>query len=83
MNICWQPHISLETITERCKGTMVEHLGIIFTALNSDTLEATMPVDHRTRSPVKNRTWQTPCHLVNSSQISHTAAKQTNRLCIE
>lgn len=30
---------------------MVEYLGIQFTALGSDFIEATMPVDHRTRQP--------------------------------
>jgi 1,4-dihydroxy-2-naphthoyl-CoA hydrolase len=32
--------------------TMVEHLGIIFTAIGNDYLEATMPVDHRTHQPM-------------------------------
>ncbi|WP_297337092.1 hotdog fold thioesterase [Algoriphagus sp.] len=32
--------------------TMVEHLGIEFTAIGDDFLEATMPVDHRTKQPM-------------------------------
>lgn len=31
-------------------NTMIQHLGITFTALG-DTMEATMPVDHRTHQP--------------------------------
>lgn len=33
------------------QGTMVEHLGIIVTAIGDDYLQATMPVDARTRQP--------------------------------
>lgn len=32
--------------------TMVGHLGIEFTAIGDDFLEATMPVDHRTKQPM-------------------------------
>ncbi len=31
---------------------MVDHLGIVFTELGDDYLEATMPVDHRTKQPM-------------------------------
>ena len=31
---------------------MVDHLGIIYTALGEDYLEAKMPVDHRTHQPL-------------------------------
>lgn len=31
---------------------MVEHLGIKFTGVGEDFLEATMPVDHRTKQPM-------------------------------
>lgn len=32
-------------------NTMVEHLGIVFTAIGDDYIQATMPVDHRTHQP--------------------------------
>jgi 1,4-dihydroxy-2-naphthoyl-CoA hydrolase len=32
--------------------TMVDHLGIEFTGIGPDYLEATMPVDHRTKQPL-------------------------------
>ena len=32
--------------------TMVEHLGIIFTGIGDNYIEATMPVDHRTHQPM-------------------------------
>lgn len=31
---------------------MVNHLGIVFTGIGDDFLEATMPVDHRTKQPM-------------------------------
>jgi 1,4-dihydroxy-2-naphthoyl-CoA hydrolase len=32
--------------------TLVAHLGMVFTAVGDDYLEATMPVDHRTHQPM-------------------------------
>ncbi|GGZ26963.1 thioesterase [Echinicola pacifica] len=34
------------------QGNMVEYLGIEFTAIGEDSIEATMPVDHRTKQPL-------------------------------
>jgi len=31
---------------------MTEHLGIVFTKIGEDSIEATMPVDHRTHQPM-------------------------------
>jgi 1,4-dihydroxy-2-naphthoyl-CoA hydrolase len=44
--------IQIEQLNEMGKGCMVEHLGITFTAVGPDYLEATMPVDHRTKQPL-------------------------------
>ncbi|MCK9489404.1 MAG: hotdog fold thioesterase [Xanthomonadales bacterium] len=33
------------------RSTMVQHLGIVVTAIGEDWLQATMPVDERTRQP--------------------------------
>lgn len=33
-------------------NTMIEHLGIEFTAIGDDFIEARMPVDHRTHQPL-------------------------------
>ncbi|MCX8492224.1 MAG: hotdog fold thioesterase [Cyclobacteriaceae bacterium] len=35
-----------------CEHTLVSHLGIEFTAIGEDYLEAKMPVDHRTHQPM-------------------------------
>ncbi len=36
-----------------CEGNMLEHLGIQFTEITSESLTAKMPVDHRTVQPLK------------------------------
>lgn len=41
----------LEQINRTCRGTLVERLGIEFTALGDDWLEARMSIDHRTIRP--------------------------------
>lgn len=51
MKIWYQP-ITVEMANERAKNSMSEYLGIIFTAVGDDFLEARMPVDHRTKQPI-------------------------------
>ena len=48
----FQPGISLEHLNKLSDGTMVQHLGIRFTAIGDNFIEATMPVDHRTHQPL-------------------------------
>lgn len=43
--------MSLSQMNDLSKGTMVEHLGIIYTEIGYDYLEGTMPVDGRTKQP--------------------------------
>lgn len=45
-------HIQLEVLNEMSKGCLVEHLGIEFTEIGADYIEARMPVDHRTKQPM-------------------------------
>jgi len=47
----WRRETTLEELNQRSKGTMVEHIGIRFTALHEDSIEAVMPVDGRTKQP--------------------------------
>jgi 1,4-dihydroxy-2-naphthoyl-CoA hydrolase len=42
---------TLEQINQMNRGTLGEVLGIEFTAVGDDWIEATMPVDHRTKQP--------------------------------
>ncbi len=48
----WQRQATLEDMNNRCRGTMVEHLGIEITACDHDSVTATMPVDERTIQPL-------------------------------
>ena len=43
--------VSIEELNRLSQGTLIEHLGIVFTAAGEDWLQATMPVDERTRQP--------------------------------
>jgi 1,4-dihydroxy-2-naphthoyl-CoA hydrolase len=43
---------SLEILNKMSEHTMVTHLGIEFTAIGEDFIEAKMPVDHRTQQPL-------------------------------
>lgn len=40
-----------EQLNARSRGTLVEHLGIVFTEVGEDWLRATLPVDRRTLQP--------------------------------
>ena len=43
--------IKLSSLQQMCKGSMVDHLGIIFTEIGESHLSAKMPVDSRTHQP--------------------------------
>ena len=49
MRIWFRDDLSLTMINAVVKATMSEHLGIVFSDLGENYIEATMPVDHRTR----------------------------------
>lgn len=44
--------ITLAALNQLSKNTLAEQLGIEFTAIGEDFIEATMPVDHRTHQPM-------------------------------
>ena len=43
---------SLDQLNLTSQNTMVSHLGIEFSGIGDDYIEATMPVDHRTKQPM-------------------------------
>ncbi|HEI8865212.1 hotdog fold thioesterase [Serratia sp. AKBS12] len=47
----WKRHTTLEQLNHSSTGCMVSHIGIEFTHIGDDYLEATMPVDSRTTQP--------------------------------
>lgn len=44
--------ITLQQLNDQCKNTMISFLGIEFTELGKDFLEAKMPVNEKTRQPL-------------------------------
>ncbi|RKQ38093.1 1,4-dihydroxy-2-naphthoyl-CoA hydrolase [Enterobacter sp. R1(2018)] len=47
----WRRETTLAALNAMSAGNMVEHVGIEFTRIGDNELEATMPVDNRTRQP--------------------------------
>ncbi|MFJ5160721.1 hotdog fold thioesterase [Pantoea sp. NPDC088449] len=47
----WKRSIDLETLNKLGENSLVAHVGIVFTVIGEDYLEATMPVDVRTQQP--------------------------------
>jgi 1,4-dihydroxy-2-naphthoyl-CoA hydrolase len=45
-------NVTTETLNKMSVNTMVTHLGIEFTRIGEDFIEARMPVDHRTHQPL-------------------------------
>ena len=44
--------VQLDALNAMSENTLVSHLGILFTAIGDDYIEATMPVDERTIQPL-------------------------------
>ncbi len=80
----WQSEVNLEIIAVRSRNTLLEHLGIEFTAVGDDYLRAKMPVDHRTKQPLGILHGGASCVLAES--IGSTAAAfcvdQTKFYCV-
>ena len=48
----WKKAYTPEDFNKRGVNTALEHMGIVCTRVGPDFLEATMPVDHRTKQPI-------------------------------
>ena len=48
----WHQAYTLAQAQQRCDHTIVDHLGIEFTDISTNSLSATMPVDRRTAQPI-------------------------------
>ena len=47
----WRREVNLDALNKMGAENMVAHVGIVFTRIDDNELEAIMPVDHRTRQP--------------------------------
>lgn len=68
----WQTKLTLESVNERSRNTMMEFLGIECIEIGDDYLVAKMPVDHRTRQPIGIMHGGASCVLAES--VGSTAA---------
>ena len=48
----FNPSVTLESLNRLSANTMVSHLGIEFTRIGDDFIEAKMPIDARTQQPL-------------------------------
>ena len=71
-----RPH-DLATLNALSKGTAIEALGIVFTAVGDDYLVATMPVDARTRQPYGL------LHGGASVVLAETLGSSAGNLCVD
>ncbi|WP_312241474.1 hotdog fold thioesterase [Pantoea sp.] len=51
MTAIWKRSLTLAELNALGENSLVAYLGIVFTAIGEETLEATMPVDARTHQP--------------------------------
>ena len=77
MTMIWKRAYSLDQINKFSEQTMVSHLGIEFTAVGEDFLEARMPVDHKTVQPMRL------LHGGASVALAETLGSTAALLCIE
>ena len=47
----WSRDYTIDELQAMTAGTLLEHLGIVYTEIGADYLRATMPVDTRTIQP--------------------------------
>jgi 1,4-dihydroxy-2-naphthoyl-CoA hydrolase len=50
--VIWQRDFTLDSLNATSSQTLVEHLGIVYSAFGDDFLQATMPVESRTHQPM-------------------------------
>lgn len=47
----WQKNLSVEDLNNQTRNCIEEHLGIKIVEIGDNSIQATMPVDHRTKQP--------------------------------
>ena len=73
----FKTNMTVDTLNNWSKNTMVEALGIEFTHIGEDYLEARMPVDHRTHQPMGL------LHGGASVTLAETLGSMAATLCID
>ena len=70
-------NIDAKKLNESSSGCMVGHLGIVYTAIDDNSITATMPVDHRTKQPFGL------LHGGASAVLSETLGSTASSLCVD
>ncbi|KXK18910.1 MAG: hotdog fold thioesterase [Saprospiraceae bacterium] len=73
----WKTEATIEGLNAMSENTMGSHLGMEFTGIGDDFLEARMPVDHRTKQPMGL------LHGGASAALAETLGSVASYLCIE
>ena len=73
----WKKSPTIEELQAACTNTLVAHLGIIFTEIGEEYLEARMPVDERTMQPMGL------LHGGASAALAETVGGAAAYLCVE
>ncbi len=73
----WNKPFTLDEINERGLNSMVEHLNIVFTAVDDNSLSATMPVDRTTLQPFGR------LHGGASVALAETVGSMAANLCVD
>ena len=79
----WKKEISLEVLNSFSDQTMVDKIGIRFTAVTNSTITAEMPVDERTRQPLGLLHGGASAALIETlGSVAATWAVEPNQYCV-
>lgn len=73
----WKKNFTAEDLNERCKNSLSDHLGIIFTEVGKDYLVATMPINAKTIQPMKIM------HGGASAALAETVGSAASNYCVD
>ncbi|MBT2767194.1 hotdog fold thioesterase [Stenotrophomonas sp. ISL-67] len=77
MSQVFREPVSIESLNALSRNTLIEHLGIVFTAAGDDWVQATMSVDARTRQPYGI------LHGGASVVLAETLGSSAGNLCVD
>jgi uncharacterized protein (TIGR00369 family) len=77
MSQVFRAPVDLTLVNELSRNTLIDHLGIVFTAAGDDWLQATMPVDARTKQPYGL------LHGGASVVLAETLGSSAGNLCVD
>lgn len=73
----WKIPVTALEINQRCRNTLVDHLGIEFTEVGDEHMTARMPVDRRTCQPIGI------VHGGATAALAETVASAAANFCVE